>query len=173
MKDIRRVAIHEAGHAAMHLFNGIPFNEVSIVPGKADGVEYSGILLSNGMPIDGTAYDVAVRMAMCAMAGHVAEEILCGHPLNEGSGPDLENAKKHAALIMKPGGEQEKAFMAWIAWRCDDELRKQWHVVQRIAELLLLLKRIKYDQLKLIIKQTGPKGATLQPPRYDKCQTGQ
>lgn len=91
----RRLAVHEAGHAVMHLILGIPFEKVSL-----HGEKMSGYVIRDGQKVSATAITgggvftdptrideidratlngiLHMREALISMAGPVAEEMLIG-----------------------------------------------------------------------------------------------
>ena len=162
--DIQYIAIHEAGHAFVHVLFQIPFQYVTIVPSV--GVSQTGeSTLGHIMPIEPyspkeeSTYSKLIpdEFFLCfsedvtILAGSVAEAIF-RKKFNKYSAMADISILINNRLINHPEPFRSKYRSFLIAYTC--ELLKQkenYRMIKKIAEALIVEKNLSFDQVKKII----------------------
>lgn len=134
-RELRLIAVHEAGHAVAAALRGIPFVQVSV---QGAG-ETSGFVEHLGIQGYATRKDL-FRMIDMTLGGRAAEELL-SEP-SDGVQSDFEHATLLAARLMRLGmesgdilsipGETDKEFILRNRDKIDNILRYRMGAVQKL-----------------------------------------
>lgn len=163
MNDLKTLAYHEAGHAALALCFNQPIEFVTTEPGKGyDGAmmrssrvhEFSSEITAQ-IGKENLKMEFATRESIIAMAGHCAEEIFLNKkiPLNHDSNKDdIKNIMD--LIIIKVIPEINKPiFLNRIREETRRLLIERWPMVEVIANNLLQHRTLNSEKLNLIVGQ--------------------
>jgi ATP-dependent Zn protease len=142
MTELRRTAIHEAGHAAIALCLGILFETLSVKP---DGDALGHVMVSDDYR-DHDRGD-AMKFAIFALAGCVAEAI-SGYDLDgavDGATHDYRDVDDALRRAFKTDGEcarrRSRAYSKTIKL-----LDKNWALVENLAAALVEKETLTFDE---------------------------
>lgn len=143
-------AHHEAGHAVVSwmLKHARPSHLVSI--------EAHSTAVGFNLPMVGDGKDDVNMAAICesgaciSMAGRAAEQHLCRQDSGEltvGDRSDLYNATQYAYWEGR-GDMESKTWLDGVYKKAQELVARHWHLVVRVAELLLEKKVLKREDLE-------------------------
>jgi ATP-dependent Zn protease len=164
-KDKKRLAIHEAGHAAMYLLWRVPWQFASMASYGA-GLYHGEVHRKSYLLIGETQERFFVKDWSIAMAGLMAEQIFLKRKINwklesPGSIKDLRYADTEALKRMSREHYKEK-FGPLVMKLTHESLKKNWdNCVMIIADELCMWDRTTPEQLKPLIKLDYPSEKTL------------
>ncbi len=157
--QLKRTAIHEAGHAVMHYLERVPFESVTV---RADAVTGS----------DGAVHPRLASLSLwdrqrpktmrILMAGKVAEEFHTGRPVTRGCGHDLNLAACIADELADEARSDADALLAaaYVAARNRLAAASVWAAVEALASTLVVRQTLNKRQAYRVIRHALPKTAT-------------
>lgn len=156
--QLRKTAIHEAGHAVVALALRAKFRDVSIIP---DGDSLGCMSDCNALGDDfNPTREVSLEMRskienniMIDLGGICAESVVLGRVGWKWAGADMSNAAGIATIIIS-NADEITAYIEWLRVKTRNitSMPGEKLAIQRIAEALLEEKRISYKTAKSIRK---------------------
>lgn len=151
----RRVAYHEAGHAAVARRLGIGLRSVTIVAdGDSLGSTYhrgAGPSFRPDIEIDGRTRNRLEGQMMLALAGGEAEHVFLGRTGKNGLGQDYDSAVR-LALYMAGDEDEASAYLEWMRLRTRNMLRTPpvRMEVEAIASALLDRRHLRAAEIRAV-----------------------
>jgi hypothetical protein len=149
---VKRVAIHEAGHAVMHYLEHVPFESVTIVPNpelRADGAVHPRVgplwLWDRQRP----------KTIRILMGGKVAEEFFTGKPVKRACQGDLNLA---ACIADELSNDVDRVLStAFVEARAKLTAPTTWPAVEALAGVLVQRQVLNVRQAYRVIRAALPK----------------
>lgn len=161
MNDLKTLAYHEAGHAALALCFNQPIEFVTTEPGKG----YAGAMLRSSrvhefsseitaqIGKENLKMEFATRESIIAMAGHCAEEIFLNKKLPLHQDTNKGDIKNIMNLIKVIPETNKPIFLNRIREETRRLLIERWPMVEVIANNLLQHRTLNSEKLNLIVGQ--------------------
>ena len=152
---MKRVAIHEAGHAVMHYLEHVPFESVTIVPDPELGAEGAVHPLLGPLSLWDRQRPKTLRIMM---AGKVAEEFHTGKPVTRGCGHDLNLAGCIADELAEERASDAEALLAaaYADARNTLAVASVWAAVEALASALIVRQVLSARQAYRVIRHALP-----------------
>ena len=153
---MKRVAIHEAGHAVMHYLEHVPFESVTIVPDpelRADGAVHPRV---GPLSLWDRQRPKTIRILM---GGKVAEEFFTGKPVKRACQGDLNLAACIADELAEERASDADALLAaaYVTARNVLAVASVWAAVEALASALMERRKLSARQAYRVIRAALPK----------------
>jgi len=153
---VKRVAIHEAGHAVMHYLEHVPFESVTIVPDpelRADGAVHPRV---GPLSLWDRQRPKTIRILM---GGKVAEEFFTGKPVKRACQGDLNLAACIADELAEERASDADALLAaaYVTARNVLAVASVWAAVEALASALMERRKLSARQAYRVIRAALPK----------------
>jgi hypothetical protein len=154
-RQLKRTAIHEAGHAVMHYLERVPFERVTIGAASLPGAD--GAVHPRVGPLWLWDRQRPKTLRIC-MAGKVAEEFHTGRPVKRGCEHDMNLAGCIADELSSDADSLLAA--AYVATRIRLTAATTWPAVEALASALVQRQALNARQAYRVIRQALPSTAS-------------